>query len=172
MICVVFLVATNLNNLDDEDASYQYFTIEVDEELYGMSRNELHVELEKYNVFTRKYSCQVPEPLDIRAMEQGASYLLGTHDFQSFCARKKMKKSTVRMIESIQIEKQGAEILLTYRGNGFLYNMVRILTGTLIEIGKGERKPEEIPMILEAKNREAAGPTAPASGLFLEQVDY
>ena len=83
-----------------------------------------------------------------------------------------MKKSTVRMIESIQIEKQGAEILLTYKGNGFLYNMDRILTGTLIEIGKGERKPEEIPMILEAKNREAAGPTAPASGLFLEQVDY
>lgn len=124
------------------------------------------------DVFTRKYSCQVPESLDIGAMEQGASYLLGTHDFQSFCARKKMKKSTVRMIESIQIEKKGAEILLTYKGNGFLYNMVRILTGTLIEIGKGERKPEEIPMILEAKNREAAGTTAPASGLFLEQVDY
>jgi tRNA pseudouridine38-40 synthase len=124
------------------------------------------------NVFLRKYSYQVPEPLDLPSMEQGASYLLGTHDFKSFCSRKKMKKSTVRMIESIQIEKNGDEILLTYKGNGFLYNMVRILTGTLIEVGKGLRSPEDIPSVIEAKNREMAGFTAPPQGLFLEKVDY
>jgi tRNA pseudouridine38-40 synthase len=124
------------------------------------------------NVFLRKYSYQVPEPLDLPAMEQAASYLLGTHDFKSFCSRKKMKKSTVRMIESIQIEKNGDEILLTYKGNGFLYNMVRILTGTLIEVGKGLRGPEDIPSVIEAKNREMAGFTAPPQGLFLEKVDY
>jgi tRNA pseudouridine38-40 synthase len=124
------------------------------------------------NVFLRKYSYQVPEPLDLPSMEQAASYLLGTHDFKSFCSRKKMKKSTVRMIESIQIEKNGDEILLTYKGNGFLYNMVRILTGTLIEVGKGLRSPEDIPSVIEAKNREMAGFTAPPQGLFLEKVDY
>lgn len=124
------------------------------------------------NVFLRKYSYQIPEPLNLKKMEQAAAYLLGTHDFKSFCSRKKMKKSTVRMIENIQIEKKGDEIILTYRGNGFLYNMVRILTGTLIEVGRGERAAEEMPDILEAKSRDRAGFTAPAQGLFLERVDY
>lgn len=124
------------------------------------------------NVFLRKYSYQIPEPLNLKKMEQAAGYLLGTHDFKSFCSRKKMKKSTVRMIENIQIEKNGNEIILTYRGNGFLYNMVRILTGTLIEVGRGERDAKEIPDILDAKSRERAGFTAPAQGLFLERVDY
>lgn len=124
------------------------------------------------NVFMRKYVYQVPEQLDLKAMEEGAKYLLGTHDFKSFCARKRMKKSTVRMIESISIQKKGDEILLTYKGNGFLYNMVRILTGTLVEIGRGDRRPEEIPSIIEAQNREKAGFTAPAQGLFLEKVEY
>lgn len=124
------------------------------------------------NVFQRKYCYQVPEQLDIEAMREGAKYLLGTHDFKSFCSRKKMKKSTVRMIESVSIEKTGDEIILTYKGNGFLYNMVRILTGTLIEIGRGEKNPEDIPSIIEGKNRELAGFTAPPQGLFLERVDY
>lgn len=124
------------------------------------------------NVFERKYSYQVPEKLNIGAMKEAASYLLGTHDFKSFCARKKMKKSTVRMIEDITFKKEGDMLLITYKGNGFLYNMVRILTGTLIEVGRGERKPEEMPIILESLNREKAGFTAPAQGLFLEKVDY
>lgn len=124
------------------------------------------------NVFQRKYCYQVSEQLDIEAMKKGAGYLLGTHDFRSFCSRKKMKKSTVRMIESVSIEKTGDEIVLTYKGNGFLYNMVRILTGTLIEIGRGERSPEDIPSIIESQNRERAGFTAPPQGLFLERVDY
>ena len=124
------------------------------------------------NVFERKYSYQITEKLDIYAMREAASYLLGTHDFKSFCARKKMKKSTVRMIESIDFRKEGDMLFITYKGNGFLYNMVRILTGTLIEVGRGERKPEEMKMILESLNRDKAGFTAPAQGLFLEKVDY
>lgn len=124
------------------------------------------------NVFARKYSYQVPEALDIEAMEKAASYLLGTHDFKSFCARKKMKKSTVRMLESIQFKKEGAMLQITYKGNGFLYNMVRILTGTLIEVGKGERQPEEMKEILESQKRENAGFTAPPQGLFMEKVEY
>ena len=124
------------------------------------------------NVFARKYSYQVPEPLDLEAMKKAAFYLLGTHDFKSFCARKKMKKSTVRMIESIDFQKEGDMIQITYRGNGFLYNMVRILTGTLIEVGKGERQPEEMKEILESQDRAKAGFTAPAQGLFMERVDY
>lgn len=124
------------------------------------------------NVFARKYSYQVPEPLDLEGMKKAASYLLGTHDFKSFCARKKMKKSTVRMIESIDFQKEGDMIQITYRGNGFLYNMVRILTGTLIEVGKGERQPAEMKEILESQERAKAGFTAPAQGLFMERVDY
>ena len=83
-----------------------------------------------------------------------------------------MKKSAVRTIYSITITEQGTEIFLDYRGNGFLQNMVRILTGTLIEVGDGRRKPEEIPCILERKNRECAGYTAPAQGLTLMRVEY
>lgn len=124
------------------------------------------------NVFARKYSCQIKEPLDLNAMKKAASYLLGTHDFKSFCARKKSKKSTVRMIEAIDFKKEGDMILITYKGNGFLYNMVRILTGTLIEVGRGEKDAEQIPFILESQNRKNAGFTAPAQGLFLEKVDY
>lgn len=124
------------------------------------------------NVFLRKYSYQIPELLNISQMEKASQYLLGTHDFKSFCSRKKMKKSTVRMIESIKISREGNEIIITYKGNGFLYNMVRILTGTLIEVGLGIKNPEDIPEIVEAKNRERAGFTAPAQGLFLEKVDY
>lgn len=124
------------------------------------------------NVFARKYSYQVPEALDVESMERAASYLLGTHDFKSFCARKKMKKSTVRMIESIDFKRDGDMLLITYRGNGFLYNMVRILTGTLIEVGRGERQPEDMKTILESQKRENAGFTAPAQGLFMEKVEY
>ena len=124
------------------------------------------------NVFARKYSYQVPEKLDLKKMKEASEYLLGTHDFKSFCARKKMKKSTVRMIESITFEKQGNMIVLTYKGNGFLYNMVRILTGTLIEVGRGERSPESVKEALESLERANAGFTAPPQGLFLARVDY
>lgn len=126
------------------------------------------------HVFDRKYIyCQKAE-LDIRAMKESAKVLLGTHDFRSFCSNKRMKKSTVRTLYDIQIEedKREQEIRISFTGNGFLYNMVRIMTGTLIEIGQGERRPEEIRVILQAENREAAGFTAPPQGLVLVSVEY
>jgi tRNA pseudouridine38-40 synthase len=105
-------------------------------------------------------------------MREAAGYLVGTHDFKTFCANKKMKKSTVRTIYSIEIEENNEIVSIKYRGNGFLYNMVRILTGTLIEVGRGMRKPEEMKGIIDAQDRGAAGFTAPAQGLYLVKVEY
>lgn len=124
------------------------------------------------SVFDRKYAYQLEEKLNVDAMRSAAVYLEGTHDFKSFTSTKKGKKSTVRTIDSIQIDKQGEKLILTYTGNGFLYHMVRILTGTLIEVGLGKRQPEEIPDIIEAKDRERAGYLVPAKGLTLVQVKY
>lgn len=126
------------------------------------------------NLFLRNTSHHIPTPLDIEAMKKGAGYLTGTHDFKSFCSNKRMKKSSVRTIYSIEItENQENRLLsLTYTGNGFLYNMVRILTGTLLEIGLGLRDPEDIPAVIEGCDRGLAGHTAPAQGLFLVSVSY
>lgn len=124
------------------------------------------------NVFQRKYVMREETPLNLEAMRQAAGYLIGTHDFKTFCANKKMKKSTVRTIYSIHIDEKDGIVSIKYNGNGFLYNMVRILTGTLIEVGRGKRKPEEIQAIINAQDRGAAGFTAPAQGLFLVEVEY
>lgn len=124
------------------------------------------------NVFQRKYAMREELPLDLDAMRQAAEALTGTHDYKSFCANKKMKKSSVRTITSIVLEETNGMISIQYTGNGFLYNMVRILTGTLIEVGRGKRKPEEMEGIIAAKERGAAGFTAPAQGLFLVSVEY
>lgn len=124
------------------------------------------------NVFERKYQCPLHEELDLEAMKKAAEALEGTHDFKSFCSNKKLKKSSVRTIYSIEFRELSNEILITYRGNGFLYNMARILTGTLIEVGRGVRKPEEMTEILEALDRGRAGFTAPARGLCLMEVKY
>lgn len=124
------------------------------------------------SVFDRRYGYQLEEKLDIEAMRRAADYLEGTHDFQSFTSAKKGKKSTVRTIESIVIEAEGDKLILTYTGDGFLYHMVRIITGTLIEVGLGKRKPEDIVAILNAKEREQAGYLVPAKGLTLMQVQY
>lgn len=124
------------------------------------------------NVFSRKYVMREEMPLDLVAMEKAAKLLIGTHDFKSFCANKKMKKSTVRTIYSITVREENGIVTLRYRGNGFLYNMVRILTGTLIEVGRGLRAPEDMKAVIEAKDRGAAGFTAPAQGLYLTEVEY
>ena len=112
--------------------------------------------------------------LDIDKMREAAGLLLGKHDFASFCGNPKMKKSTVREIYSIKIEESmdGDYLDMIYHGTGFLQYMVRILSGTLIEVGKGNIKPQDINRILEAKNRVEAGPTAPAQGLTLLKVEY
>ncbi len=124
------------------------------------------------NVFERKWMYTIEESLDIEAMRQAAAYAVGTHDFASFCATKQKKKSTVRTIERLDIEVLGAEVRISVTGNGFLHHMVRILTGTLVEVGLGKRRPEEMQRILAAKEREKAGITMPAKGLILWQVTY
>jgi len=124
------------------------------------------------NVFERKYVYDYPEPLNVDNMQKAALLLEGTHDFKSFCGNPHMKKSTIRTIYSIKIEKTNNEILISYTGNGFLMKMVRIITGTLIEIGDGRRSVESIVSTLNAKNRENAGYTAPPQGLFLKEVFY
>lgn len=124
------------------------------------------------DVFQRKYVMREEIPLDLEAMRQAAGYFIGTHDFKTFCANKKMKKSTVRTIYSIHIGEKDGIVSLKYRGNGFLYNMVRILTGTLIEVGRGKRSPEEMQAVIQAMDRGAAGFTAPAQGLYLVEVEY
>lgn len=124
------------------------------------------------NVFERKYMYHVKEPLHVERMRQAAALLEGTHDFRSFCANKRIKKSTVRNLERIEIEKKGSELSLQFTGNGFLYHMVRILTGTLLEVGLGKREPEEMAQLLAFLDREKAGPMAPAQGLCLWNVEY
>lgn len=127
---------------------------------------------DKKQVFERKYVYGLGQELNLKAMEQAAGYLVGQHDFKSFCSNRKMKKSTVRRLDSIDIKRDGTKVIITYTGNGFLYNMVRILTGTLLEVGLGKRKSEDMEEILNAGNREAAGATVPPEGLFLMNVEY
>ncbi len=124
------------------------------------------------NVFRRRFTTWIQKPLDLEAMEQAAALLCGTHDYRAFCSLKKFKKSTVRTIEKIEIGKIGQEIRISYTGDGFLYHMVRILTGTLVEVGLGLRKPEEMTEILEGQDREEAGRLMPPEGLTLESVEY
>lgn len=111
-------------------------------------------------------------PLDVEQMRQAAAYLIGEHDFKSFCAPAAVVESTVRRIYDLTVEKSGDEIIIRVCGNGFLYNMVRIIAGTLMEIGRGNRKPEQMKEILALRDRQAAGPTAPACGLTLVKYEF
>lgn len=134
------------------------------------------------HVFDRRYVHVVEEQLDIDAMKKAAEYLTGTHDFKAFTSTKKSKKSTVRTVESIVIEKvetpfpaiagKKEEIRFTFRGNGFLYHMVRIMMGTLLEVGMHQKSPEEVGEILTLGKREKAGHLVPAKGLTLMEVHY
>ena len=122
-------------------------------------------------VFERRFVCADPRPLDLAIMRQASQYLLGEHDFSAFCANKKMKKSTVRRIDQVEIRRIGEEVQFTFTGNGFLYNMVRIMVGTLLEVGRGERTADSINHLFGAK-REEAGALVPACGLCLMEVEY
>lgn len=124
------------------------------------------------DVFARRYALHVPEPLDLAAMREAASLLVGTHDFMSFCGNKKIKKSTIRTIYSIDFTQNGPFLTISFCGSGFLYHMVRILTGTLLEIGHHQKSPEDIPSILESLDRSTSGPVVPPHGLFLVKVTY
>ncbi len=120
----------------------------------------------------KRYSYYVPQQLNLNAMKEAASYLLGSHDFSAFTSAKSKKKSHVREIHSIEFTKDRDFIDITLNGNGFLHNMVRIIVGTLIEVGDGTKKPADLERILKGKVRSEAGPTAPAQGLFLYKVYY
>ena len=124
------------------------------------------------NVFWRRFAHTVEQPLDVEAMKKAAGYLLGEHDFKSFTSTKKGKKSTVRNIKSIDIVQDGNMLTFTFKGNGFLYHMIRILMGTLLEVGLGDRSAESIPQTIAAKDREQSGALVPGKGLVLEQVFY
>ena len=124
------------------------------------------------DVFERRYRTQMRQRLDLAAMERAAALLLGTHDFRSFCANKQLKKSTVRTLKRLDLVRDGDELRFCLTADGFLYHMVRIIVGTLLEIGQGKRPAEDIGRILAARRREAAGETAPAKGLCLTEVRY
>ena len=122
-------------------------------------------------VFDRRFVAVMPDKLDLAAMEAAAELLCGQHDFAAFCGNAKMKKSTVRFIRSIEIRRVGEEIQLEFTGNGFLHNMVRILVGTLVEVGRGERSAESVSELFGGKRAEA-GFLAPGQGLCLMEVFY
>ena len=122
-------------------------------------------------VFYRRFVSILPETLDLGRMEQAAQMLLGEHDFSAFCSVKSKTKSTVRRVDAIDIHRQGSEVVLDFTGNGFLYNMVRIMVGTLVEVGLHQRDPESIPRLFGGQ-RSDAGMLMPAQGLCLMEVKY
>lgn len=119
----------------------------------------------------RNTTWEIREKLDVEAMNRAAEKLLGKHDFSAFCGNRKMKKSTVRRIDALKITRRGNELQITVTGDGFLYNMVRTLVGTLVEVGQSRRSPESIPALFGAP-REQAGFLAPPQGLCLMEVTY
>lgn len=126
----------------------------------------------KKDVFTRKYVYGLGKHLDLEAMQEAAGYLTGSHNFVAFSSLKKVKKSTVRHLSSLEVSRDGSLVELKFHGDGFLYNMVRIIAGTLIEAGLGQRTAASVRTALESGDRSQAGFTAPPEGLFLMEVDY
>lgn len=120
----------------------------------------------------RLYAYHIYYPLDPCLMREAAKYLTGEHDFASFCSVNTQVKDTTRTIYDLDVYKEGNMITIRVKGNGFLYNMVRIIAGTLIEVGRGKYPPDKIKEILNGCNRSLAGPTAPAHGLTLVKIEY
>lgn len=134
---------------------------------------EYRIYMGKYeNPIGRQYAHFVYVPLNVEKMQQAAEYLLGEHDFKSFCVAKAQVLTTVRTIYDVTVNKEGSYLTIRVCGSGFLFNMVRIIVGTLLEIGRGNMEPEQMREILEAKDRQKAGPTAPARGLTLTEFEF
>lgn len=133
---------------------------------YRILNREFELPGERLNTYFYK------KLLDVEQMQAACPYFLGEHDFKSFCSIHTQAETTVRRIYSLEVEREKEQICIRISGNGFLYNMVRIIAGTLIQTGSGQRKPEEIPEILAARDRQAAGPTAPAKGLTLLGMEF
>ena len=126
----------------------------------------------KRDPFRRNYAYQYPYALNLSAIREAIPYLLGTHDFTSFCSARSEVQDKVREITKIEMIEDGNTLIFRFVGSGFLYNMIRILVGTLLEIGSGRKAPSALPEILEKKDRAFAGRTAPAQGLYLWEVHY
>lgn len=125
------------------------------------------------DIFRRKYCYQVTELLDAGAMQEAADRIVGTHDFACFQASGSTpRQTTVRTIYSLTVNRKDGDLVIEVTGDGFLYNMVRIITGTLVEVGLGRRRPEDMSLILESRDRQQAGHTAPPEGLYLAEVFY
>lgn len=125
------------------------------------------------DIFKRNYCYQVRQPLDTDAMKEAAKYIEGTHDFKCFQASGgQLRETTVRTIHSLVIRTEGENAMIEISGDGFLYNMVRIIAGTLTEVGLGKKRPKDVRAIIESRDRQKAGHTAPAEGLYLVEVYY
>ncbi len=122
--------------------------------------------------FYRRYAWHIPKPLNVSIMDRAKDAFLGEHDFAAFMATGSCVHSTVRNIYRLDLSERKNRLKIEVEGNGFLYNMVRIMVGTLVEIGQGKKKAEDLPEIIASKDRERAGITAPAKGLFLKEVLY
>lgn len=142
-----------------------------------------HCDTEKlyeYKIMNRQFPIPIrridtyffPYILDISAMEEAAKYIIGEHDFKSFCSVKTQTETTVRTIYSVDVVRNDDVVSIKVKGNGFLYNMVRIIAGTLIQVGTGHYEPLKVKWMLESADRTFAGPTAPAQGLTLVQIKY
>jgi tRNA pseudouridine38-40 synthase len=123
-------------------------------------------------VFDRKYVWKIDEALDLERMKEAANILTGTHDFAGFCKNPQKRKSTVRTVDRIEIKRNGDYVTLNFHGDGFLHHMVRIMTGTLVEVGLSKRTICQVENALVEKDRQLAGVTAPAQGLCLMEMDY
>ncbi len=170
-------IQTYMNHYLPEDIRVTYIE-EVDSRFHA--RHNAKTKVYRYtidnntfaDVFTRKIAIHQPEELDIKLMEKAANYLIGAHDFEAFTTMKSKKKNCNRNIISINISKKNNYIYMEFEGDGFLHNMIRIITGTLIRAGKGELSPEDVANILKSKERSLSGPMADGKGLTLMQVNY
>lgn len=127
---------------------------------------------ERRDPFRRSFAYYYPYTLDIDAMKEAINHFIGEYDFTSFCSAKTDKEVKVRKITSVHLERREDTLIFSFKGNGFLYNMVRIMVGTLLDVGRGRKTPHSIPTIIEKRDRMAAGKTASANGLYLWKVEY
>ena len=166
-----------LNQLLPEDIRIQE-SCEVDADFHPRYADT--VKTYEYNILNRRfelpskrlYAAFCYYPMDIERMNQAAAYLVGEHDFKSFCSAGAQVQTTVRTIYAVNVTKEDDMVHIRITGNGFLYNMVRIIAGTLMQVGTGLMEPEQVKEILEARDRSKAGPTAVAKGLTLVEIRY
>jgi tRNA pseudouridine38-40 synthase len=134
-------------------------------------RYKVRIAQEK-DVFSRNYAFHFPYPLSYDAMKEALQFIIGTHDFTSFCSAKTEIEDKVRTIYEADFVISDSDLIFKFVGNGFLYNMVRILVGTMLDVGQGKMNPADIPAIIKGKDRSLAGKTAPGHGLYLWKVYY